>query len=814
VKLANDLARDLLSGVRAALRNPRSTALAVLVLGLGIGTSTALFSVLDGVVLRGLPFRDGDRIVSVSTGEGRDWPMPITDLTALRERRQPFDEIAGFLSLNSVLSHPQRGTRSFTTSYVTGNLFPMLGAEPLFGRTVRLEDEDPAAPSIVVLSHAVWRSHFAGDPDVVGETVLLNRESATIVGVMPEAFQFPIRQEAWSAYRGSVHPWSTRTLFAVARLPEGRTAAGAEIALASLLPALDEILSQEKPRRAWVTPYTEAVLPVEIQRALRLMLWAGIGLLIVACANTSNLRLAQGLAREHERSVRSALGASRLDLLRLQIAEALALATAGAIVGLGLAWLLTRLASQHLLHGSMLVRQFWIDVRLDARSLAFAGAALVLALLCGGLLPALWSGRSTKPVPAPRATVPRLALGAQRTVVALEVAVSLALLVGTALLVQSAISLLAPPLGFDPTALSRTLVNTYQARLDEPAAQEAFWARTLAGLRARPEIDGAVLVSRPPWTGWVGSDAGARVRVAGAAGVATIDLPEVALHYIAPGTLETLRLPLRQGRALDQSDVPAVSYDGATLDDRAAERPIVVSESFARRHLVAPPLGQALELWPPGRERPVKARIVGVAADLGLDRPGSPRAEERLYLPAHLAGGFLLVRARHPGAEVLRVIDEELARGNPLVATLDHRTLEQDRAEQTWVERRLAQLFVLFGGVAVLLGGVGLYGVLDLVARQRERELGIRAALGAVPRQLFALVMHESGRMIAFGLAIGAGLSVWLVRQLDGLVHGGASSRQAAAGVAIAVVLLAATLASLRPAQRASAVDPAETLRR
>lgn len=408
----------------------------------------------------------------------------------------------------------------------------------------------------------------------------------------------------------------------------------------------------------------------------------------------------------------------------------------------------------------------------------------------------------------------RRSLRLQRAIVAFEVGASFALLAGTALLLQGARELLSTRPGFDPDGLSRTLVNTYQARLDDPSARLHYWQRALEGLRARPELAGVTLVSRPPW--WVDGGLAARVRVEGSP-VATPDrLPAVALDLLLPGAIEMLGMPVLQGRGFldDDASPPSRGPDGGSEPAaRSRERSMVVSESFARRRLTGPPLGQRLELWLGSAEEPTLGRVVGVVADLGLDRTDHPGAEERVYLPMDEPGRFLLVRARTARGEVLRVLDEELARANPLVATLDHRTYSQERAEATWVERRLLQLFLLFGGAALLLSAAGLFGVLMLAARRRERELGIRAAIGARPRDLRALVWRQGGQAVAAGLLAGAWPVALVLRLLDEVLAG-VEVHAPLALVLAALVIAAATLgATLPPARRAGGADPARLLR-
>lgn len=818
------LARDLLTGARALLRRPRRSLLVLVLLALGIGLSTALFSVLDGVALRGLPFPEGDRVVLASTYRGADAPTPVADFMALREQaagaeeaRGPFAEVAAFRTYNTVITRPGVGSKGLTATYVTGNLFRMLGVQPTLGRGFTPEDEDPALPAVAVISHGVWQTQFGGRPEVLGETVVVNREPMTVVGVMPEGFGFPIRQEAWAALRWEGRPWSDQPAMVVAKLRPGWTPERAERALAPLVARLDEEHPLPEGRVPHVQPYVETLLPPEVGRSLRLMLWAAVGLLVVASANAASLRLADALARGHELAVRRALGAGGFRLLRLHLAEAGILAGAATALGLGLAWALVELATAALLRGSPLVNHFWIDVRLDLRSCLFAAGTAAVALLVGGLVPAVAAlrrpdlrlGGGAGPGWATAGPGTARVAGA---LVAVQVALAFALVAGSGLLARSSLALLSREPGFDPDHLTRIVVSGYQAERETPEERRVFWERLFRRLAADPEIAGATLASSTPWQG--GLRAAVRPDRVDPPDPADLDtLPGAGLLHVLPGFFETLRLPLLAGRTLEPSDAPPP--EAGDRGERAKELPAVVSAGFARRHLGGAPLGTAFEMIPYWSRQPVRLRVVGVVADLGLGRSDRPGSEHTVYAPTSVAermGGILVARGRTGTGGLVRRIERAVAAVDPLVATLDFETFEEGYAETTWVERRLAQIVSLFAFCSLALSALGLFAAVDLALEGRGRELAVRSALGALPRQLGALVLRRGAVQAAVGLGLGTGVLVLVTRLIrpflyqvepwDPLITAGAAA-------AVAAVLLAAVLG---PVRRVARTDPAGAL--
>ncbi len=800
--------------LRGLWRRRRVTLPAVAVLALGIGLSTAMWSVIDGVMLRGLPFPEGDRIVAVATRAGYDWPVSVTDFHALRDV-PAFTDLAGFRTFNTVVTRPEGGSKGFTASYVTGNLFEMLGVAPVLGRSFTPADEATDAPAVVILSHQTWQGQFGGDPGVLGRTAIVNREPMTIIGVMAEGFRFPIRQEAWAALHWEGRSWSDSGLFAVGRLRPGLDAAGAQRELEPWIAALEaeHPLSEAEKAQAlgvesrdiWVTDYVEAMLPRETQKALRVLLAGVLALLLVGCANAGHLRLADALTRSSELALRRALGAGLPTLLRQLLAESALVVGAGLVAGLALAALLVRLADTLLLQGSMLVRQFWIDVRLDSRAVVFACVAAAAALALGGLLPACWTLWRERFGIDPRSGSSPSRQRVVRGLVVLQIATSFALLLGAGLLVRTASSLVGEGPGFDSRRLSTTLVSSYQSERRSEAEYRGFWEQVLPALESSPEIESVGLFGVTPWL----QGANESIRVDSQDVAVVEDLPRAAVIRALPGFLDVLGLPLLSGRSFEFADLVVRAQESPTLPT-----PALVSASFAERHWEGSPLEKRFEIHSRfGRREPTLAQVVGVVADRGTGRSDRPYSEDVVFTPYSFSagGGWLITRGR--GGDVLAAIDREITRVDPRMATIDHQSFDQSQAEASWVERRLSQLFSLYGLTALALATVGLYGMVALSVARRRRELGIRLALGAVPRDLRRRVLSEGVHTLLWGLAAGGLFAVLVAGSIRGFLYEVEPWDPivlAGAGVALALGWLIATLG---PATQAARTDPVESLR-
>lgn len=801
-------ALDVLHAVRSLLRRRRSSLTTVILLILGIGLPTAMYSIVNDIALRGLPVPSGDKIVRVTTASGYDAPMPMEDFLALREQQRVLSEVAAYRpSLNSVVTRPDIGSKGVPATYVTGNLFRMLGVEPILGRNFTPEDESPGAPSVAIVSHGFWQSHFGGDREAIGETLVINREPMTLIGVMPPGFRFPTNEKAWSVVHWQGRPWSDGPVFAIGAL-HAMDAEEAYRQLRRLVVSWDDARPLNEPRSLHVVPFVETYLSPEILRSLDLLLLAVLGVMLIASINVAALRFGDSLARDHELFVRRALGARGYQLLRLLVAEALVLIAVSAIAGIGLAWVLLELVSDTLVAGSPVARFFWVEPGIDLRSCWFAAALSVAAVLIGGLLPSLWSLRRHRGNVEARATAGPGVVRLSGLLVAGQVAICFALLASSGVLVASGLKLLSREPGFDPQNLMRTLVTSYQANLETEGARRAFWETVLERLEAEPDIAAVTLASGVPW----GSGLGVRpvpVEIGGG----NPDLstsPRAQLLLVLPGFFDVMRLPLISGRSFIRTDVTAVEAEAVT------EIPVVVSASFARRHFPHEPIGRSFRFLLSVRDTiPIPARVVGVVADRGVARTDQAHTEETLYLPFSVAqrgGGYLIVRGRRGSAGLIRTIDRVISTVDPLVATLDDRSYRQEHAEELWVERRLAELFSVFAITAVILAFGGLLGAVLLLTQRRRKELAIRSVLGAAPRQLRDLVVWEGSRSVLLGLMAGLGLT-WFVQRFVAtfLYDVEFLSPVVLTGTAVGLAVLL-TPAILGPAERAARTPPAETL--
>ncbi|HVS63925.1 MAG TPA: ABC transporter permease [Thermoanaerobaculia bacterium] len=792
---------ELAAAIRGLLRRPRALVLPVAVLAVGIALSVTAFSVIQGVLLRGLPVEGGDRIVMVSTGPGHDRLTPLADMEALVEASQSegsaFEVVEASLALNFMLTGEDAPTVSRVGAYVSGDLMSELGVEPVLGRAIEPADVEPAAPAVSVLGYGLWQSVFDGDPEVLGETLLVNRMATTIVGVMPPGFGFPYRQELWSALRPEALTFGADSAHGVAWLKPGRSIEQARAELELLAGRLDEADPLAQERGHWVVPFVEATVDPPTRRALQILLVAAALVLLVACANAANLRLASTAARRQELAVRTALGAGNRRLVAMLVAESAVVAALAAVAGLALAWMLVREAGRALLQGSLL-RGFWMDIRIDTTVFLVTVGLAAAATLLAGLAPALLALRR-RGAAADLRSGARVQRGSSRAFVAVEVGLCFALIVAAGGLTRNALSVLGVDPGFDGRNLVTSIVNLYQNAELEPGDGVEFFAQLQRRLEARPEVERVAWGQGPPW-GWATP---VEFSIGSAAPPPGDELPTLPVLQVGEGYLETVGLPLIAGRAIGRDDLDS------------DPRRLVVSSSFAERRLggVERAVGRRLTLRE--RERTWPAIMIGVTADVGMARlQRDPGADELAYMGRRIDGGAtVLLRARLDEESALETLREEVAALDPLAAVYNGSSFERDRAASTWEQRRLSQLFLLFGAAALILVAGGLYAVVDLAGRQRARELALRLALGAVPAQVRRLVVREGMVHLAAGSVVGAAalgllapaLREYLIRVRiwDPWMIGGS----------LALLALVVAAAAFGPARRAARLDPAETLR-
>jgi predicted permease len=805
------LLQDARYALRALRRNPAFTAVAVLTLAVAIGANTAIFSVLNAVLLTPLPFPEPDRLVMVwewshRSGNRRNVVAPYNYLDWRRDSRS-FAELAAYADVRANLTGLDQ-PEEVAVGYVTANLFPLLGLQPLRGRAFTADEDRPGAPRVAVLSFELWQRRFGGSPAVVGQTIALNGTPFEVVGVMPRAFSLglprsfqrpgqmtelwtPLRLDPAADYRGR----TGRYLVTFGRLNPGVSAGQAEADVQTIAARLAG--AHARTNTGWsatVVPLTEQIVG-GARRSILVLAGVVAFVLLIACANVANLQLVRAAARRRELAVRSALGAARGRLVRQLLTESVVLALAGGAAGLLLAfWAGEALARL----GATSVPRL-AEVALDGRTLAFTSGLAVLTGLLFGLVPAVQVARGELQEGLKEGA--RGSAGGSRTrtaLVASQVAIAMVLLVGAGLLLRSFARLQAVDPGFNPDGVMTARLNLPGRAYDTPEKQVAFFQQLLERVRALPGVQSASAISFLPFAG-LGSRTSFRIegRPVPAAG----QFPSTDVRAAMPDYWRTLGIPLVAGEALDARDIAG------------APRRVVINEAFARAHFPGEnPVGKFV-IMPWGED--LRGEIVGVAADtrqFGYDVEPYPMIYWAMpQFP--LSFMSLAVRtAGEPDAVVpsLRAAVRSLDADLPLA---DVRPLGDFLGESVAQRRFTMALTATFAAVALLLAAVGLYGVLAYGVAQRTREIGVRVALGAARRAVIGLVIREGMMVVVAGIASGALLAVALTRVMTTLLYG-VGPLDPVTYVAVAAVLGAvALLASWLPARRAARVDPMAALR-
>lgn len=802
------LLQDLRYGLRNLRRSPGFTAVALATLVLGIGATTAIFTVVHAVLLKPLPYEaphrivkvwetnpDGDARVVVSPGNYLDW----------RDRATSFEELgAHSWGFGMALTGDGDPVQARVVR-ITPAALRILGVPAMHGRTFTADEAEPGGPAVALISHGLWRQRFGGDAGVIGGTMTLDDTEFTVVGVMPPDFDYPDSEtQVWYPLRFTAEDRDVRHSHRWNVLGRLGTEAGIERAQADM-DALARSIAAEHPQH--MAGWGVNVVPLRGDlvgdvRPLLLVLFGVVGVvLLIACANLVNLLLARALNREHEIAIRGALGASRGRLVRQLLTESGVLALIGgglavAVVALGLD-LLVGLAPPDI--------PLLDDVRVSGAMLAFAAGITVLVTLLFGLVPALRMPaqglRSGLASGTLRGGVRHGRL--QSALIVGEVALSLVLLVGAGLLARSFMILHAVDYGFEPREVLAVGVDLPHSRYDTHASQVAFYDRLLERVRAVPGVASVGSTSEAPVVGFANSYT-FRIDGRPAADPSGYEDDEL-LHAVTPGYFDALRIPLVRGRVFGEAD-------------RADAPPVIaISQSLARKHWPDEnPIGERLSFSDDGPW----FEIVGVVGDtrhFGLDRESPPA----LYIPYKqkswewLSWQVLMLRAEagvDPATLTpsVRAAIHELDPALPLDPLL---TLEDAYAETTARRGFALTLVGAFAALALLLGSLGLYGILAYGVAQRRREIGVRMALGATEQDVLGRVLRRGLGLALLGVAIGLAGAFATSRLLSSLLYG-ISPTDPATFVGVSLLLASvALLASWLPARRATRVDPMTALR-
>jgi putative ABC transport system permease protein len=825
----DELRQDLRQALRKLARNPGFALVALLVLGLGIGANTAIFSVVNTVLLRPLPFAYPDRLVmlfeSFKDGPVPMFPVSAPDLLDFQRDQRSFEGLGAYQNKEYELGG-QGTPERIVGARVTANLFPLLGVEPVLGRSFAPEEDEPGT-GVVIITHRIWQERLGGDPGAIGRSLLVDRRPHTIVGVMPAGFQFPLPGGQFNARPAGVFvpmgftPFERqgRTLMynnsVIGRLKEGVTLDQARAELPLLV---EQTLEGYPPivrkngfeLEAVLVPLRE-VLSGDLRTPLLVMLGAVTLVLLIACANVAGLFLSRAAARDHEMSVRVALGASRSRLGRMLLTESLVLAVLSGAVGLALAWWGTSLLPSFLPESIPLPA-----TALDTRVLAFVmGTSVVTALLCG-LAPIL----STRTVDlqsrmrqAAGTVTPsggRLAL--QKGLVIATVTLSVVLLVTAGLLVRSFARLMAVDAGFRPDGVLTMSLRLPGGGFPTGEQVQAFYVDLVERTQSLPGVRTAGAATDLPF-------------IRGERRVFTPDDSPVTVPDAARSVAQTWVV----GDYLQAMGIRLVRGRLFTPEDRAGrERVAIVSESLARRFWPgADPIGQRIK-WGVRESEAPWMTIVGVVADVresSLDaEPWMHTYTPYLQVPPQVVAdeiaGFGMLRALHLAiwtasdpAMLVEPVRREIRRLDPELAIANVQTMEQHVARAAAPQRASAALLALFAGAALLMAAVGLYGLLAYGVVQRQREIGIRMALGAARSQVIGMVLAQGVKVVAVGVALGVGAAFFATGALEALLYETAARDGWTFAVAPTVLIVVALAACGLPALRAARVDPVQALR-
>ena len=801
--------QDLRFGVRTLIRNPGFAAVAILTLALGTGATSAIFSLVYGVVLKPLPYHEPDRLLSVvEHRNGVDMGLSAPDYLDWRAAATSFEQLAASAGTTANLTGRGEPERVLAVR-VSGNYFDALGVPPAHGRGFAWSDEPHGAPRVAVLGDGLWRRRFAADPSLVGQTIAINGEPHIVVGIMPARLSLrSTGAQLWLPLGFTPRELQmpgARYLSVTGRLRPGITGTQAQAELAEIARRTEKVRPQSNTNVTARVRSLHEVVVSQVRDAAFILLAAVSFVLLIACANVANLLLARATRRHAEMSVRAALGASRSRIARQLLIESAVIGLAGAVAGLALASVMAEILKNVLPEDIPRLRQ----IRVDAVVLGFTLAVSLVASLLFGVAPAL---RASRPeLQQALRDESRSSGGFRRrrlssTIVATEIALALVLLVAAGLLLRSFVRLQRVELGFDPANLATARMNLPEARYGPASEIAAFYEELATRLGQQPGVTAAAVASNIPLTG---SGISISMTIEGRPRPARVeDTPNVFSRFVSADYFRTLGVRVARGRdfsSADRANAPAVA---------------IVNETTARRYWPdQDPLGQRFKL---DDDREGAVEIVGVVADVkhfGLAR--SPEPEVFMPLPQTTLLHWqwmqrsMIAIARTSGEpesaagairQAVRALDDQL----PLY---NLQSMEQLVSESTGDRRVGLALVGVFAAVALVLASIGVYGVMAVMVAGRAREIGIRLALGARPSDVRSMILRDGAALTAVGVVIGVIAAFALTRMMEALLFETPATDPVTFLTVAAVIAIAAMLACWVPARRSTRVDPVIALR-
>jgi putative ABC transport system permease protein len=764
--------QDVRVGLRILFKEITFCILAVLVLALGIGGAMTQFAVVNAIVLRGFSFPHPEQLVSVglidpkasdqNNNFGNGNIPAAQDYEDIKAAQKSFSMMAGYLNGSTINVTYNNNPQRYTGAYITDELFKIVGVSPVLGRDFTADDNKAGAPKTAILGDRIWRRDFNADPNIVGQSVTINGKAATIIGVMPPGFEFPISEELWTPLYNEWPPTPRGELFlgANSRAPAvlGRLKAGVTLDQANAeMIAIARNIAADNPKTnqnftsASVMPLINSFTGVQLRQIVWAMLGAVIVVLLIACVNVMNMQFGRAALRAKELAIRGALGATRWRLVRQMLTESLLVAMFGAIGGTLLAFWGTDMFDK-VVKAAPFPPPYWWRFTIDGRVLAFTLAITLVATIVSGLLPAFLGSRGN---PAEvmkeggRGNSSRLVNVITRALVVAQIAFTAALLIAASLQIKSIRNQTKLDYGYDENSLYAARLALMEGPYPTEESRRDFFTRAVRALRNDPQFEAAAMTDRFRMT----FAPGGQYEVDGQNYLTDRDRPRANFESVSDGYFTTLGLKLREGRDF-------------TIEDNDSKQPVaIVNASFARKHWGnQSAIGHQVRIFNPGKEQPWRT-IVGVVPDTLMQGPFDQQTEAAgFYMPllgASPATQFATVVVRPRAGVRADTLGPVLAKA---IAVLDSNlptyfpgTPAQFHNDILSGNRVIATLFSIFGVVAFILSGVGLYGVMSFSVNQRTQEFGIRMALGADALRILRMVMSQGALQLIIGLVAGAG---------------------------------------------------------
>jgi putative ABC transport system permease protein len=804
--------QDLRYAGRMLVKNPGFSAVAILALSLGIGMNTTVFTLVNAVLIRGLPYEDSHQILHLdirNTASRDEFPVSWPEYVEWRTRTRSFTSLAAYRNTSMTIVENSRPPERYSGAQVTPDLFSLLRVPPLLGRDFRDDDGQPNAAPVLLISYAAWTSRYGSDPHIVGHVVKVNDIASTIIGVMPPDMRFPQNHDVWRPLipDAALQKKDSRSLRVMGRLAPGVTRSQAQVEMSGIARALHtEWPDTNKDMDAQLLTFNERFNGGEI-RIMFLALMGAVGfVLLIACANVANLLLARSTQRAREVAVRVALGASRMRVVRQLLIESTLLAFIGGSLGLLLTWFGVR-AFDAAVEGSG--KPYWITFSMDLAVFGYMAAICVATGIIFGLAPALQvtktnvneilkeGGRGS--------SGGRRARWMRSSLVVVELALTVVLLIGAGLMLRSFLKLYDFDLGAQHAEHLLTLrVDVPSTKYTTPDQRIAAYDRIVSSIQRTPGVATIALADALP----MGGGSNVTLEIDGRQVPTDTPAPSVISVTVTPSYFDTVGAPVRVGRTLDE------------LDGSPGRLNVVINQALATRFFsMEDPIGRRIRLVNPRNPQTAAAdwfTIVGVSATV---RQGDPQALEPaavVYRPHRQlasAGMAILVRATGDPGSLANPVRQAVQAVEPDQPVYAVRTINDALAQARWPYRVFGSMFAIFAIIALALSAVGIYAVTSYAVTQRTPEIGVRMALGAAPQQVRWLVLRQGLGQLAIGLAIGLTLGGFLSNVLKTLVVQIPARDPLTFGVITVLLSAVMLVACLVPARRATRLDPLTALR-